>query len=212
MPCGGHVIILITIRGLSPVVYSNDSGSGRRIPANFSPVYSAKDIAGRVRELGQEVSAWCDGVWRDSHTDVLVIPVLRGGVFFFADLVRELSTSIEVAPVRARAYQAGTNAVQSPEVAIDVSGLAVKGRVVLIVDDVSDSGRTLEALEETLLKAGAREVRSVVLIRRLLDTPSFVPCWVGFQYSGSEWLVGYGMDDNERWRNLPGVYVIKKEQ
>ncbi len=194
------------------MVYSNDSGSGRRIPANFSLVYSAEDISDRIKELGQEISTWCTAVWRDSHTDALVVPVLRGGVFFFADLVREISSSIEVAPVRTRSYQTGINAVQSPEVAIDVSGLAVKGRVVLVVDDVSDSGRTLEALEATLMKAGAREVRTAVLVRRLLKTPSFVPCWVGFQYSGSEWFVGYGMDDNERWRNLPGVYVIKKEQ
>lgn len=192
--------------------YSNDSGSGRRIPDNFSLIFSAEQIQGRIKELGLEISAWCHGVWRDSHTDVLIVPVLRGGVFFFADLVREISSSIEVAPVRTRGYQSGMNEVQSPEVSIDVSGLAVKGRVVLVVDDVSDSGRTLELLEATLIKAGAREVRTAVLVRRLLHTPSFVPCWVGFQYSGSEWFVGYGMDDNERWRNLPGVYVIKKEQ
>ena len=193
------------------MVYSNDSGSGRRIPANFSCVYSENDISVRVRELGHEISSWCEGVWRESHTDVLVIPVLRGGIFFFADLVRQLSTSIEIAPVRTRSYQAGVNAVQNDEVAIDATGLAVKGRVVLVVDDVSDSGSTLEALEATLTKMGAREVRTAVLVRRLLDKPSFVPCWVGFQYSGSEWIVGYGMDDNERWRNLPGVYVIKKD-
>jgi len=175
-------------------------------------VYSEQEIARRVAELGQEISSWCHGVWRDSHTDVLVIPVLRGGIFFFADLVRQLSTSIEVAPVRTRGYESGKNAVMCDEVSIAVEDLAVKGRVVLVVDDVSDSGRTLEALEATLTKMGAREVRTAVLVRRLLDKPSFVPCWVGFQYSGSEWIVGYGMDDNERWRNLPGVYVIKKDK
>jgi hypoxanthine phosphoribosyltransferase len=194
------------------VVYSNDSGSGHRIPANFSVVYSEQEIARRVAELGQEISSWCESVWRDSHTDVLVIPVLRGGIFFFADLARQLSTSIEVAAVRTRGYQSGKNAVMCDEVTIAVEDLAVKGRVVLVVDDVSDSGRTLEALEAALTKMGAREVRTAVLVRRLLDKPSFVPCWVGFQYSGSEWIVGYGMDDNERWRNLPGVYVIKKDK
>jgi hypoxanthine phosphoribosyltransferase len=175
-------------------------------------VYSEQEIARRVAELGQEISSWCESVWRDSHTDVLVIPVLRGGIFFFADLARQLSTSIEVAAVRTRGYQSGKNAVMCDEVTIAVEDLAVKGRVVLVVDDVSDSGRTLEALEAALTKMGAREVRTAVLVRRLLDKPSFVPCWVGFQYSGSEWIVGYGMDDNERWRNLPGVYVIKKDK
>lgn len=89
-------------------------------------------------------------------------------------------------------------------------GLAVKGRVVLVVDDVCDSGRTLEALERDLMERGAREVRTVVLIRRLLDRPSFVPCWIGFEYKGPEWFVGYGMDDGQRWRNLPAVHIIKR--
>lgn len=194
------------------MVNNKDSGFQRRVPANFSCVYSQDDIAERIGELGREISDWCESVWLDSHTDVLVLPVLRGGIFFFADLVRCITTSIELAPVRARGYELGENGIQSEEVTVDVAGLAVKGRVVLVVDDVCDSGRTLEALEAKLLEIGAREVRTAVLVRRLLDTPSFVPCWVGFQYSGSEWLVGYGMDDNERWRNLPGVFVIKKDQ
>ena len=193
------------------MVNSKDNDSERRIPANLSPLYSQEEIAKRVEEIGRDISGWCEGVWQDSHTDVLVLPVLRGGVFFFADIVRQIKTSVEIAPVKAASYELGKNGVQAESVEIKLSDLAVKGRVVLVVDDVSDSGRTLETFEETLTKMGAREVRTAVLVRRLLDKPSFVPCWVGFQYSGPEWFVGYGMDDNERWRNLPGVYVIKKE-
>ncbi len=193
------------------MVYSNDNGSGRRIPANFSPVFNEKEIAARVKALGEEITGWCEGVWKDSHTDVLVLPVLRGGLFFFADLVRQLRTSVEVDPITTSAYEAGQNGVQKDIVSVYAEQLAVKGRVVLVVDDVCDSGRTLEALEKALLEKGAREVRTAVLVRRLLDTPSFVPCWVGFQYQGPEWFVGYGMDDNQRWRNLPGVYVIKRD-
>jgi hypoxanthine phosphoribosyltransferase len=194
------------------VVYSNDSGSGRRIPAHFSCVYSEREIASRIKALGAEISSWCEGVWRDSHTDVLALPVMRGGIFFFADIARQITTSVEIAPITVKAYEPGANAVKRESLGIDVESLAVKGRVVLIVDDVSDSGRTLEALEKELLARGAREVRTVVLVRRLLDTPSFVPCWVGFQYKGPEWFVGFGMDDNGRWRNLPGVYVIKRDE
>lgn len=193
------------------MLYSNDNGSDRRIPANFSPVFSEKEIATRVKALGEEITGWCEGVWRDSHTDVLVLPVLRGGVFFFADLVRQLRTSVEVDPITTSAYELGRNGIQKDIVSVYAEQLAVKGRVVLVVDDVCDSGRTLEALEKALLEKGAREVRTAVLVRRLLDTPSFVPCWVGFQYQGPEWFVGYGMDDNQRWRNLPGVYAIKRD-
>jgi hypoxanthine phosphoribosyltransferase len=89
--------------------------------------------------------------------------------------------------------------------------LAVKGRVVLVIDDICDSGGTLQELERYLIAAGAREVRTVVLIRRLLDRPTFVPCWVGFEFTGLEWFVGYGMEDGNRWRNLPAVYTIQQQ-
>jgi hypoxanthine phosphoribosyltransferase len=182
------------------------------IPANFSLLYSAAEIAQRVNAMGEEISAWCSGVWHDSHTDVLVIPVLRGGIFFFSDLARQIKGSLEIVPVKTEGYRLAVNGKLNDRVLIDLKGLAVKGRVVLIVDDVSDSGRTLEALERAISELGAREVRTAVLVRRLLDTPSFVPCWVGFQYSGPEWFVGYGMDDCERWRNLKDVYVIRNPQ
>jgi len=190
------------------VSYSNDSGSQRLIPANFQIQYSQEQIASRVKELGIEVDQWCKSVWADSRTDVVAIPVLRGGVYFFADLSREITSSIEIAPVRTSAYDAGTNAAKEVSVEQFADPVQIKGRVVLIVDDVCDSGRTLEQLEKALIERGAREVRSVVLIRRLLPRPTFVPCWVGFEYTGPEWFVGYGMDDSERYRNLPDVHTI----
>lgn len=188
--------------------YSNDSGSRLHIPANFQLQYSREQIASRVKELGAEIDQWCKSVWTESRTDVVAIPVLRGGVYFFADISREITSSIEIAPVRTSAYDAGTNAAKEVTVEQFADPVQIKGRVVLIVDDVCDSGRTLEQLEKALLERGAREVRSVVLIRRLLPRPTFVPCWVGLEYTGPEWFVGYGMDDSERYRNLPDVYTI----
>jgi hypoxanthine phosphoribosyltransferase len=190
------------------VSYSNDSGSQRHIPANFRLQYSQEQILSRVKELGAEIDEWCKSVWRESRTDVVAIPVLRGGVYFFADLSRHIGSSIEIAPVKTSAYDAGTNAAKEVTVDQFADPVQIKGRVVLVVEDVCDSGRTLEQLERSLLERGAREVRTVVLVRRLLPRPTFVPCWVGLEYSGPEWFVGYGMDDNERYRNLPDVYVI----
>lgn len=191
--------------------YSNDTGSRRQIPENFTLQFSRAEIAKRVKEVGAEVDAWCSSVWADSRTDVVAIPVLRGGIFFFADLVRQLSSSIEIAPVRAQTYDPATNTAREPSVQVYAEGLPIKGRVVLVVDDVCDSGRTLEELEKALLARGAREVRTVVLLRRLLPRPTFVPCWVGLEYKGPEWFVGYGMDDSEHWRNLPDIYTIGRD-
>ncbi|MEY4668423.1 MAG: hypothetical protein RL518_1122 [Pseudomonadota bacterium] len=192
--------------------YSNDSGSRQHIPANFRLQFSREQILNRVKELGAEIDEWCKSVWSESRTDVVAIPVLRGGVYFFADLSRCISSSIEIAPVKTSAYDSGTNSAREVTVEQFADPVQIKGRVVLVVDDVCDSGRTLEQLERSLLERGAREVRTVVLVRRLLPRPTFVPCWVGLEYSGPEWFVGYGMDDNERFRNLPDVYVIGRNE
>ena len=66
-------------------------------------------------------------------------------------------------------------------------------------------------MSERLLERGAREVRSAVLIRRLINDPAYTPTWSAFDYGGEEWFVGYGMEDGERWRNLPGVYIIQPQ-
>ncbi len=189
--------------------YSNDSGSHHQVPETFKLLYSAESIASRVRELGEEVSSWCRGVRDSTGRDVVAIPVLRGAIYFFSDLTRAIDTSVEVSPIRASAYDNSATGAPHQSVSIIADGLDVRGRVVLVVDDVCDSGRTLEELERSLMERGAREVRSIVLVRRLLSVPSFVPCWVGFEYSGKEWFVGYGLEDKERWRNLPGVYGMR---
>ncbi len=181
-------------------------------PKNFQICYSHEDIQRRVRELGVEISTWADKIWQDSHTDVVAVPILRGGLFFFADLVRAVSNSIEIAPVKAWAYASGENNKQLDKVAVDVSVIPAKGRRVLLVDDICDTGRTLEELHRQLLAAGALEVKSAVLIKREQPQKTFDPSWAAFSYKGPEWFVGYGMDDSERWRNLSSVYIIKQAQ
>jgi hypoxanthine phosphoribosyltransferase len=168
-------------------------------------------IAEAVSRMGAEMTAWANDIWKSSHTDVIAIPVLRGGIFFFADIVRQIRHSVEIAPVQTWSYTSVENAVPRDEVGVNIAGVAPRGRSILLVDDICDSGRTLKVLKETLLAAGAHEVRSAVLIKRVLDQETFDPEWVGFAYSGSEWFVGYGMEDCGRYRNLPDAYVIKQQ-
>lgn len=189
--------------------YSNDSGSRSQVPETFKLLYTPEQIALRVRELGEEISPWCLSVQQDTGRDVMAIPVLRGAIYFFSDLTRAIHTSVEVSPIRVSSYGIAQNAVQLDSVSIMADGIDVRDRSVLLVDDVCDSGRTLEELERVLIERGAREVRSSVLIRRLLDVPSFMPCWIGYEYAGTEWFVGYGLEDRERWRNLPSVYGMQ---
>lgn len=180
------------------------------LPANFKTLYSDEQIANAVKRIGTEINVWAENIWKQSHTDLLTIPVLRGGIFFFADLVRQIQASVELAPARAIAYVDGQNEAQTTQVKINIDGVPAKGRSVLLVDEICDSGRTLKILSQTLLGAGAVEVKSAVLVKRIIDKETFNPDWVGFEYRGPEWLVGYGMDDNNRWRNLSSIYIIRQ--
>ncbi len=184
-------------------------GARGMIPANFKEQYGAADIAQAIGRLGREIDRWAAEVRAATETDLLTIPVLRGGIFFFADLVRHIKHSVEIAPVSAWSYETGEN-VQRDSVGINSGDLAVRDRSVLIVDDVCDSGKTLAELTAHFRHSGARDVRSTTLIRRVLPHETFAPNWVGFEYNGPEWFVGYGMDDCDRWRNLGSIYIITK--
>lgn len=175
--------------------------------AHYQLLYSQQDIAGRVLRLGEDISPWAAEVMAHTRKSVLAVCILRGAVFFFADLLRSVSSSLEPAFCRTSGYAIGANQL-SAGLRIAVEDVAAENRHILLVDDICDSGRTLQKLEKVFLDLGAKEVRSVVLVHRHLSGTAFVPNWYGFVYPGAEWLVGYGMDDRDLYRNLSSIYVI----
>lgn len=179
------------------------------IPENFEMVYPAAQISEQVKRIGAFVSEWAGKVQKETGKETIAVPVLGGGIFFFSDLVRAVDVSLEIASVRAWGYAPDKNAEQLSEVRVELDQLQFKDRHVLLIDDICDSGKTLATLHEIIKGSGALEVKSAVLIKRMMDVPTFDPDWVGFEYKGSEWFVGYGMDDRGSWRNLPAVYVIR---
>ena len=178
------------------------------VPTNFKLLYTSSQITERIAQLGEDIGVWAREVWEQSHTDVIAIPILRGGVYFFTDLSRAIPFSVEIASAQAWAYQEAKDGVPRDVVKVNISSVPAEGRRILLVDDICDSGRTLAALKENLLEAGALEVRTAVLIKRMMESETFDPDWVAFEYSGKEWFVGYGMDNVDRWRNLPDVHII----
>jgi len=178
------------------------------LPSSFQLQYSKQAIEIQVKRLGVEIGQWAERVRVESGQDLLAIPVLRGGIFFFADLVREIKTSVAISPAQSWAYAPEENAVMRDTVEVSIDAKTARGRSILLVDDICDSGETLKKLSASFLEVGAREVRAAALIRRQLQQQSFDPHWIGFEYSGPEWFVGYGMEDRERWRNLPDIYTI----
>ena len=159
-------------------------------------LYSKEQIDEVARDLGERITKDFEG------KNPLVICVLKGAVLFMADIVRQIDTYCELDFMDVSSY--GNNTVSSGEVKIikdlDVS---VKGRNVLIVEDIIDTGRTLASLVELLKSRDAASVK----IRRVKTVK---PDYVGFEVP-NEFVVGYGLDFQGHYRNLPYVGILKPE-
>jgi hypoxanthine phosphoribosyltransferase len=136
---------------------------------------------------------------------LLAICILRGGVFFFSELLLRMQRSVEPAFCRAYAYAKTENGQPMDKMFVDWQGLDPVGREVMLVDNICDSGRTLLHVDGWLRMQGVRRVRSVTMMHRLRDDAVAAPEVTGYTYDGDEWLVGYGMRDanaksmNTRW-------------
>jgi hypoxanthine phosphoribosyltransferase len=159
-------------------------------------------IAARVAELGAELTRHYAG------RRPLFLGVMNGALFFLADLVRAVRLDVEISCVRLASY---TGAHSTGQVrGLDDADLsdAVRGREVLIVDDILDTGRTLSALAARLKKLGVADVKICVLLekRRRHEIPVRAN-WTGFTIA-DEFVVGYGLDYNGRYRGLKQVRVL----
>lgn len=151
----------------------------------------------RVRELGNEVTDELD------EADPVVIGVLKGSVPFLTDLSRHLPLTIEIDFLNLTRF--GRQGRVS--VAMDLS-VPIEGRAVLIVEDIVDTGLTLSTLRKMLLARGASSVSTVALLdkstRRIVDVPVEHR---GFEV-GDEFLLGYGMDWQGQYRNVPSIWAV----
>ena len=167
-------------------------------------LFSAEDIAAEVKRA----AAWLDE--RFEGKEPLAVSVLKGSVIFFCDLIRVMKTPVQMDFMTLSSYGAGTASTGMPKIVMDLSA-SVEGRDVLLVEDIVDSGHTLLRLKELLSGRGAKSFTVV----SLLDKPSRREVDVKADYScftvGNEFIVGYGLDYAQRYRNLPFIGVLKKE-
>jgi hypoxanthine phosphoribosyltransferase len=161
-------------------------------------------LAARVAELGAEVSADYQG------RDLLLIGVLKGAVFFMADLMRHLTVPCEVDFMAISSYGASTDSSGIVRILKDLD-INIEGRHVLVVEDIIDSGLTLSYLMRNLESREPATLEVCALMtkpaRREIDVPVR---YVGFEIA-DRFVVGYGLDLAERYRNLPYVAVLSDE-
>lgn len=184
-------------------------------PTNYKLLFTKDQIALGISDIAKEITKWGQQVYKDTGKDILVLPILRGGMLFFADLVRSLDTSVEVGFLRASAYTSELNNRLRAEAVSDPLQFDVSNRAVLLVDDICDSGITLNNSKNMIMGRGASQVKTSVLIDRTIkhqDKQAGIikPDWSIFSYGGPEWFVGYGMEDKDRYSNLPAVYILNE--
>ena len=166
---------------------------------------SREQIQAKVQEMAAQLSAEYAG------KDPVFVGVLKGVVIFFADMVREISIPCEIDFMCLSSY-GGTSSTGNVAVKKDLS-VDIKGRHVVILEDIYDTGRSLDFTCKYLLSKEPASLK----ICTLLDKPerrvpgiTLVPDYVGFTIP-NEFVVGYGLDFNEHYRNLPYVGVLKPE-
>lgn len=165
---------------------------------------SRDDIRKRVREMGEVISSDYEG------KNLLVVGILKGAIIFLADLVREITVPLQLDFVAVSSYGGGTSTSGAVRILKDLE-VPVEDKHLLIVEDIVDTGLTLRYLLENLRSRNPLSVRACTILdkpdRRLVD--------VKVDYCGftipDKFVVGYGLDYDQKYRHLPDICILKPE-
>lgn len=167
-------------------------------------LYTEEEIAARIKELGEQMYEDFKG------REPLFVSVLRGAFVFMADIVRACQLKSDVEFIAVSSYGSGTTSSGVVQITHDIQQ-DISGRDLIIIEDILDSGNTLNFLTQYFLTKGAKSVT----ICTLLDKPgrrtkAITADYVGFVIP-DEFVVGYGLDYDQKYRNLPYIGVLKPE-
>lgn len=164
-----------------------------------------------IDEITTRLAAEIDRDYKDNDGRLVLLGILKGSVPFLADLMKKIKSNPEIEVMKVSSYGGGTKTSGMVKIILDWQRDNISECDVVVVEDIIDSGRTLAYLCEYLKQKGAKSVRTCTL----LDKPSrreveFVPDYCGTEVP-DEFVVGYGLDYDERYRALPYVGVLKPE-
>ncbi|MEI6467369.1 MAG: hypoxanthine phosphoribosyltransferase [Verrucomicrobiota bacterium] len=159
----------------------------------------------RVKSLAREIKE----IYGDG--ELTIISLINGAVMFTADLMRQIDNPVRLDCIRVSSYGGKTKSIGTPQVIYNLT-LDIAHRDVLIIDDILDTGKTLQLVGQLVRKLKPASLRTCVLLdkkaRREVDLEAD---FVGFEIP-DKFVVGYGLDFNERYRNLPGIGVLRPEK
>ena len=167
---------------------------------------SEEQIAETVKRLADQISA---DYAKDPDHRLVLLCILKGSVVFMGDLMKTISIPVEIDFMRVSSYVDGTKSSGNINIILDLNRKDLKDSDILIVEDIVDSGKTLSYLARYLKLKGVRSVRTCTLLdkpeRRTVD---FTPDYCGTVIP-DHFVVGFGLDYNEEYRNLPYVGILK---
>ena len=172
-------------------------------PYVIDELISAKAIAARIEQLSRAIKT----EYKDTDK-LVVVGLLRGSFVFIADLVRELDLPVEVDFLEASSYGDGIESSREVRILKDIRG-QIEGRDVLVVEDIIDTGFTLEHVLHLLQSRKPRKLRTIALLDKPTRRETGVKAdWIGFEIP-DEFVVGYGIDFAQRNRNLPFIGCVR---
>jgi hypoxanthine phosphoribosyltransferase len=197
-----------TIEFMKPPALTSPAGPDERVPAEWRKevarvLITETQLARRIRRLSREIEQDFEG------REMVIVSLLSGTVMFLADLIRHISLPLRLDFMGVSSYGPGTESrelVFTKELRLDV-----RGRDVLLVDDILDTGKTMTSVLAKLALLEPRRIRTCVLLNKASRRVENIKAdYVGFEIP-DEFVVGYGLDFAERYRNLPFVGVLHRE-
>jgi hypoxanthine phosphoribosyltransferase len=169
------------------------------------PLFTREEIQRKIQELGSRISS------DYADKDLLVIGVLKGAIFFMSDLLRSLKISVRMDFIHCTSSASKSKGANPVQMICDIKE-DIRGKHVLLVEDIVDSGITLQYLRQMLLERGPASLKVCVL----LDKADRRQVQIEADYAGfripNKYVVGYGLDYKDRYRNLPYIAVLPMEE
>lgn len=178
-------------------------------------------IATRVREVAEQIArdlananAQNDSLHDREHHEtraVTIVPILTGSIIFLADLIRHLPMYLQIQLISVSSYPGSKTTPGKLKILTDLHAMDLAGKDVLLVDDILDSGQTLAAVTRELESKKIASLRTCVLLHKKRETPAVAQAdYVCFDIP-DEFVVGYGLDYNDYYRNLPYIATLRPE-
>lgn len=165
----------------------------------------------QIDEITTKLARKIEEDYRNSDKQLVLVVILKGSMMFASDLAKKINLPLELEFMKVSSYGAGTKTMGEIKIHLDLLRDDLKDLDILIVEDIIDSGRTLSRLTQLLENRNANSVKTCTL----LDKPSRREVDFETDYYGmiipDEFVVGYGLDYNEKFRNLPYVGILKRE-